>query len=61
MLQTPPIPIGREDEYQKLCIAVGHLFLAFANLEGALSAALRIHLTNRLTRFGENYEIGIQP
>lgn len=37
------------EEYQRLCLHVGHLFLMFARLEGALSSLLRLHLSHRIS------------
>lgn len=34
--------------YAELCEAVGHLFLCFARLEGALSAVLKLHLAENI-------------
>jgi hypothetical protein len=36
------------EQYRQLCTAVGHLFITFARLEGALSAMLRMHLAGKM-------------
>lgn len=35
-------------QYQKLCLSVGHMFVTFARLEGALTAMLKLHLADKM-------------
>ena len=37
-------------EYRELCSVVGHLFMAFSRLEGALAALLKLHLGDKLPK-----------
>jgi hypothetical protein len=36
------------EEYRHLCLAVGHLFITFARLEGCLSSILKLHLADAM-------------
>ena len=39
---------GLNEKYRELCTLVGHLFIAFARLEGTLSSILKVHLAQQI-------------
>lgn len=47
--------------YRDLCVAAGHLFIMFARLEGTLSAALKLHLANRMSQDDPDPETAALP
>lgn len=47
-MSVEPIDEAQGNLYLELCTQVGHLFLSFANLEGVLTGALKLHMAENL-------------
>ncbi|MFB0875341.1 MULTISPECIES: hypothetical protein [unclassified Sphingobium] len=46
-------------EYQELCLAIGHLFITFARLEGALAAILKLHLADKMGDLADSERLAL--